>query len=72
MDEVQIKRLWRKLTIPFFIGILILVGGIIWNRVGRQSDDFWIFSIYLAIFGGMLAAAQGIKMIKFKKYLKSL
>ena len=70
MDERLIKHIQRKLSIPLFIGALIFIGSIIWNRTCLKNDDYYIYSIYLAIFGLMLMLTATIKLIKFKRYLR--
>ena len=67
MDKTEIYQTWKKLYIPFLIGVIILIGGVLWYLFG--SHQHHVYSIFLSLFGGLLAYTAGIKMYKFRRYL---
>ena len=69
MDQKEIKKTWRKLIVPFLIGITILVTSILAHRLGSKRpgpQTIWLFS---GILGGVLTLFPGLKMLKFNRYL---
>ena len=70
MDKEQIKKTWMRLLVPLILGFIILLTGIIWNRLGSKRPDPQTYSFFLSLLGAVLAITAGLKVVKFKKYLK--
>jgi len=70
MNEQQIKQTWKRLYIPFSIGLIILIGGILWHLFGSKRPDPQVYSFFLSLFGAVLSFSAAVKMYKFKQYLK--
>jgi hypothetical protein len=67
MEKKEIKQTWKRLLIPFVAGMVILITGILWRTFGNTRE---IASIYISLLGGVVIVHVGLKLIKFKKYLK--
>jgi hypothetical protein len=67
MDKKEIKQTCTRLLIPFIAGIVILTTGILWRTFGNTRE---IASIYISLLGVAVIVQVGLKLIKFRKYLK--
>ena len=72
MTKKEIKEIWRKLLIPFFIGALVLIFSLVLNKFGSKRAIPQMFSLFGTVLGTVFIVFPVIKMIKFKKYLNSL
>lgn len=70
MNDREIRKTWRKLIIPFVSGLIILIIAILFHRLGSKrpgSQTLWLFA---GVLGAIFTLLPGIKMIKFRQYLK--
>ena len=72
MTEETIKKTWRNLLIPFSIGLLVLIVSILLYRLGSKKPLPQTISLFGCVFGVVFMIFPGLKMIKFRKYLKNL
>jgi len=72
MTEENIKKSWRNLLTPFIIGLVVFIVSILFNRLGSKRPTPQTISLFGCVFGIVFMVFPGIKMIKFKKYLKDL
>lgn len=71
MDEKQIKKTWRQLLIPFFIGFIAFTVGILFHRYGSKRPRPQTIWFFVAVFGVIFSTLSGIKLLKFRKFLKN-
>ena len=72
MQEEEIKKTWRQLLIPFFIGLFILVTAILFHRFGSKRPLPQTIALFASVLGFIFTLIPGIKIMKFKKYLNNL
>jgi hypothetical protein len=72
MHQKEIQSTWKKLIIPFAIGIIILTIAILFHRLGSKRPGPQAFWALAGILGAVFVVIPGLKMIKFRKYLRSL
>ena len=72
MTEENIKKSWRNLLTPFIIGLVVLIASILFHRLGSKRATPQTISLFGCVFGIVFMVIPGIKMIQFRKYLKSL
>lgn len=70
MTEENIKKSWKNLLIPFCIGLVIFFVSLYFNRFGSKSPTPQTISLFGCVLGLIFIIFPGIKMIKFKNYLK--
>lgn len=70
MTEDNIKKSWRNLLIPFCIGLVIFLVSIYFNRFGSKRPTPQTISLFGCILGLIFIIFPGIRMIKFKTFLK--
>jgi len=70
MDEREIRKSWRKLIIPFVSGLIILITAILFHRLGSKRPGPQTLWIFAGVLGAIFTLFPGIKMIKFRQYLK--
>jgi len=71
MTKQEIKKTWRDLLTPFCIGLLIFIISVIFNRLGSKRPTPQTLSLFGCILGFVFVFFPGIKILKFRKYLKS-
>lgn len=71
MDKIEIKRTWKRLLIPCITGVVILLAGIAWNRLGGKRPDVQLLSFFVALFGAMLSVSAALKIVAFRKFLRN-
>jgi lipopolysaccharide export LptBFGC system permease protein LptF len=70
MDKTEIKRTWKRLLIPFVIGIIVLISGILFHNLGSKRAGPQTLSLFIGVLGAIFIILPGIKMHKFQQYLK--
>lgn len=71
MNEKEIKQTWRKLVTPFFIGIIVLIVAILFHRLGSKRPGPQTLWLFAGVLGAVFVLFPGIKIIKFRQYLKT-
>jgi hypothetical protein len=72
MTDDNIKKSWRNLVIPFCIGLVILFASLYANRFGSKRPTPQTISLFGCVLGLIFIIFPGIKMIKFRNYLKQI
>ena len=72
MTEENIKKSWKNLLIPFCIGIIIFLVSLYFNRFGSKRPTPQTISLFGCVLGLIFIIFPGIKMIKFKQFLKQI
>ncbi|MGV6831432.1 MAG: hypothetical protein ACWA5P_07720 [bacterium] len=72
MTEEYIKKSWRNLVTPFIIGLVVLIVSILFHRLGSKKPTPQTISLFGCVLGMVFIVFSGMKMLKFRKYLKSL
>ena len=72
MTEENIKKSWRNLLTAFIIGVIALTVSILFTIYGSKKAVPQVISFYGCIFGLVYIVSPGIKIIKLKRYLKSI
>jgi fucose 4-O-acetylase-like acetyltransferase len=70
MNEESIKKSWRNLLIPFLIGLTVFTISLVLNQFGSKRPTPQTLSLFGCVLGLVFMFFPGIKMLKFKKYLK--
>ncbi|WP_040282119.1 hypothetical protein [Psychroserpens damuponensis] len=70
MTEENIKKSWRNLLIPICIGIIIFLVALYFNRFGSKRPTPQTISLFGCVLGLIFIIFPGIRMIKFKTFLK--
>ena len=70
MTEEHIKKSWRNLLIPFCIGVIIFLVSLYFNQYGSKRPTPQTISLFGCVLGLIFIIFPGIKMIKFRRYLK--
>ena len=71
MDNKEIKTIWKKLIIPFVIGLIMLITAILFHRLGSKRPGPQTLWLAAGVFGAVFTLFPGIKIIKFRQYLKT-
>jgi len=72
MTEEYIKKSWRNLITPFLIGFVIFMVSILFHFLGSKRPTPQTISFFGCVLGLVFMVFTGIKMLKFRGYLKSL
>lgn len=72
MHQKEIQSTWKNLIIPFTIGIIILTTAILFHRLGSKRPGPQTFWAFAGILGAVFVVVPGLKMMKFRNYLKSI
>jgi len=70
MTEEDIKKTWRELKIPFFLGVVVFIASVLVLNLGSQKPNPQLMSLLGCVFGIVFMFVPLLKMRKFKKYLK--
>lgn len=57
--------------IPFVIGLIVLTSSVLFHRLGSKRPGPQTLWLFAGIFGAVFTLFPGIKMIKFRQYLKT-
>jgi uncharacterized membrane protein YiaA len=71
MTEEEIKQTWKRLITPIIIGIVLLLVGVLWHRLGSKRSGFQVISFFVGLLGSVFIVLPGLKAMKFRKFLKS-
>tara|TARA_Y100000815_G_scaffold117945_1_gene106476 strand:+ start:2161 stop:2388 length:228 start_codon:yes stop_codon:yes gene_type:complete len=72
MTEENIKKSWRNLLIPFIIGLIVFIVSFLFHQLGSKRPTPQTLSLFGCVFGIVFMFFPGMKMLKFRKYLKNL
>lgn len=72
MTEENIKKSWRNLITPFLIGLVVFIISILFHYLGSKRPTPQTTSFFGCVLGLVFMVFTGIKMLKFRKYLKTL
>tara|TARA_B100001971_G_C18111914_1_gene494665 strand:+ start:61 stop:288 length:228 start_codon:yes stop_codon:yes gene_type:complete len=72
MTEENIKKSWRNLLIPFIIGLIVFIVSFLFHQLGSKRPTPQTISLFGCVFGIVFMFFLGMKMLKFRKYLKNL
>jgi hypothetical protein len=71
MNQEKTNKTWIKLLIPFTIGVIVLISSILIHRLGNLRPTPQVIFFFIGVFGLILSIFSGIKIIQFKKQLKT-
>ncbi|GEM_PF-1865094 len=71
MDDTEIRRTWRKLIVPFIMGLIILIVAIIFHRFGSKRPGPQALWFFVAVLGAVFTAFPGFQMLRFRQHLKN-
>ena len=71
MTEENIKKTWRNLFTPFLIGIVIFIVSLLFHRLGSKRPTPQTISLFGCVLGFVFILFSGMKILKFRKYLKT-
>ncbi|MFD2541377.1 hypothetical protein ACFSSB_03535 [Lacinutrix gracilariae] len=71
MTEENIKKTWRNLFTPFLIGIVIFIVALLFHRLGSKRPTPQTISLFGCVLGFVFILFSGMKILKFRKYLKT-
>jgi len=71
MTEENIKKTWRNLLTPFLIGIVIFIVALLFHCLGSKRPTPQTISLFGCVLGFVFILFSGMKILKFRKYLKT-
>jgi hypothetical protein len=71
-EDINIKKVWKSLLIPFSIGCILFITALLFMIFGSKKPLPQVFSLFGVVFGATLIIAPLSNIIKVRKYLKSM
>jgi len=71
MNPDEIRRTWQRLTVPFGLGLIILLVSLLFHQFGSKRPSPQTVSFFSSVFGLMLSLFAGHKMIQFRRWLRN-